>query len=143
MRFGDAAELRFPAAVENDPVDAASPPVGFVPVGFRCGELHVAGGPARVVRVEHRLDRVLADEAAGDGGGELLAGEVAELLEEQLCGVGTALAIETAVAPFAGNALEPAEQVNPRLVAGVMDRRSRTISWTRWNGTRIASASRA
>ena len=77
------------------------------------------GRAGRVVGVEHGLDRALADERAGDAGGDALAGHVGELLVHELGRVGAALADQVGVEPLPGDALELAEEVQLGLLAGV------------------------
>ena len=56
----------------------------------------------------------LADECAGDAGGDPVAGHVGELLIHELRRIGAALADEVAVEPLLGDALELTEQVELR-----------------------------
>ena len=67
MRFGHAAELRLPVAVEHDPVDVVlrRRAARFPAVGARRVEPDVAGGAGGIVGIEQRLDRPLAEELAG------------------------------------------------------------------------------
>ena len=76
-------------------------------------------GAGGVVRIEQRLDRTLADELPGDGGGDAVAGHVGQFLIHEQRGIGAALADEAGVEPLLGDALELAEQVELRLLAGV------------------------
>ena len=61
----------------------------------------------------------LADERARDAGGDPVAGHVGQLLVHELRRIGAALADEAGVEPLLGDALELAEQVQLRLLAGV------------------------
>lgn len=62
VRFGHAAELRLPIAVENHPVDVAAPRVGLPASGFGRIELDMVRRAGRVVGVEHCFDGPLSDE---------------------------------------------------------------------------------
>ena len=84
--------------------------------------MHVGAGADRVVRIEHRLDGPLAEQRRGDAGGDPLAGHVGQLLVHELRRIGPALADEVMVEPSARDALELAEQVQLRLLAGVAPR---------------------
>ncbi len=80
------------------------------------------GRAGRVVGVEDRLDRMLADHRLGDRRLDALAGPVGDVLVDQLRRVGAAGAAQiAAVEPFAGDPLQLAEQVELRLVAGVAE----------------------
>ena len=76
-------------------------------------------GAGGVIRIEQRLDRTLAEERAGDGRGDPVAGHVGQLLIHELRRIRVALADETGVEPLLGDALELAEEVQLRLLAGV------------------------
>ena len=52
-------------------------------------------------------------------GGDAVAGHVGQLLVHELGGIGAALADEAGVEPLLGDALELAEQVELRLLAGI------------------------
>ena len=96
VRLGHPAELGLPVAAQHHPVDVES---------------DVGGGPDGVVGVEHRLDGALAREGGRDGGGDLVAGHVRQLLVHELGRVGAALAHQMSLQPLAGDALELAEEV--------------------------------
>ena len=55
----------------------------------------------------------------GDGGGDPVAGHVRQLLVHEQRGIGAALADEAGVEPLLGDALELAEEVELRLLAGI------------------------
>ena len=93
--------------------------VGLPAVGLRRVEVDVLRGAGGVVRIEHGLDRPLADELAGDAGGDPLAGHVGEHLVFELRRIGAAFADEVAVEPLLGDALELPEEVELRVFAWV------------------------
>ncbi len=78
-----------------------------------------AGGAGGVVGIEQGLDGALAEERAGDAGGDAVAGHVGQFLIHELRGIGVALADEAGVEPLLGDALELAEEMELRLLAGV------------------------
>ena len=121
MRFGHAAELALPVAVEHDPVDLVlrRRAAGVPAVGARRVEANVRRGARGIVRIEQRLDRPLAEKLARDRRGDLVAGHIRQFLIHQLGGIGVAFADETGVEPLLGDALELAEEVQLRLLAGV------------------------
>jgi len=75
----------------------------------------VRGRTRWIVWIEERLDRPLAEELPGDGGGDLVAGHVGELRVEQQCRIRAALADEIAVEPLARDPLQLAEEVELRM----------------------------
>jgi hypothetical protein len=93
--------------------------VGLPAVALRGVEVDMRRGADRVVGVERRLDRALAEKGAGDAGGDALAGHVGQFLVHQLRRVGAALADQAGVQPLFGDALELAEQMQLRVLAGV------------------------
>ena len=119
MRLGDAAELGLPVAVENDPVDVAAAELGLPAVGFRRVEADVPGRAGRVVGIEQRLDWAFAEELPGDGRGDAVAGHVGQFLVHELRRIGVAFADEAGVEPLLGDALELAEEVELRFLAGI------------------------
>ena len=119
--LGHAAKLGLPVAVEDHPVDVAAVRAGLPAVRLRRGEPDVGGGPGRVVRVEQRLDRSLADERPGDAGGDAVARHVGQLLVHEERRVRSPLADQVGVEPLLDDALELAEQVELRLLAGVAE----------------------
>ena len=95
------------------------PRVGLPAVGLRRVEADVRGRAGGVVGIEQGLDWALAEERPGDAGGDPVAGHVGQLLIHELRGIGAALADETGVEPLLGDALELAEEMELRLLAGV------------------------
>lgn len=121
MAFGHAAELGLPVAVEDDPVEVAFRrwPLGVPAVGFRGVETDVLGGPGGIVGIEQGFDGPGVGECLGDAGGDLVAGQVRELLIHEQGRIGVALADEAGVQPFLGDALELAEEMQLGFLAGV------------------------
>ena len=110
MGLHHPAELGFPVAVQHRQVDVALPRVGGPQAGLGGGEVHVLGRPGGDVGVQQRPDRTLPT-AAGDGGGDPVAGHVGQRLVHQLRRVGSALADQVTVEPLRDHALQPAEEV--------------------------------
>ena len=80
------------------------------------------GRAGRVVRVEHCLDRVLADHRLGKRRLDALAGPIGEVLIDQLRRVGAAGAAQiAAVEPFADDALQLVEEVELGVIAGITE----------------------
>jgi hypothetical protein len=84
MRLGDPAELGFPIAVADDPVETAFAGVGFPAGSLGGGEIDVRGGALRVVRVEDDLDLIFAFESFRDRRFDALACEVGNFAIEDL-----------------------------------------------------------
>ena len=72
-----------------------------------------------IVGVEQRLDRPLAHELPSDACGDPFAGHVSEFLIHELRRIGAALAYEAGVEPLLRDALELAEKIELRLLAGI------------------------
>src|SRR5882762_8534456 len=99
MRFGDAAGLGFPIAVEHDPVDMV--------LGWRTariptvrsggGEPHVGCRAGRVVRVEQRLDGPLAFKRTCNTRCDAVACHVGKLLVHEERRISAALAHEAGI----------------------------------------------
>ena len=121
MRFGDAAELRLPVAVEHHPVDLVlrRRAVGLPAIVLEVLKRTCRRGAGGIVGIEQRLDGPFAKELPGDAGGDAVAGHVGQLLIHELRGIGVTLADETGVEPLLGDALELAEQMQLRLLAGI------------------------
>ena len=85
MRLGHAAELAFPVAIENHPVDVAAAGARS-PSDRSCEVLKFTWlvEPIGIVGIEHALIGRLPMELAGDGGGDALAGHVRQLLIHEL-----------------------------------------------------------
>ena len=77
------------------------------------------GGAGGIVGIEQRLDGALAEELPGDGRGDAVAGHVGQFLIHEQRGIGVAFADEAGVEPLLGDALELAEEVEFRFLAGV------------------------
>ena len=77
------------------------------------------GRAGRVVGVEHRGDRSLAEVARHDAARDAGAGLVGQFLVHELGRVGAALADQVMVQPAAGDPLELAEQVQLRILVAV------------------------
>ena len=77
------------------------------------------GGANGVVGVDQGNDGVFSLEGTGDGGGDLFAGRVRQLLVYQLGGIGAALADETGVEPLPRDPFELSEQVKFGFRVGV------------------------
>src|SRR5579872_384697 len=119
MGLGDAAELAFPTAIEDDPVDVTAAGVSLPEAGFGGGELHVDGGTGGIVGIEHGLDGAAIHFGAGDGGGDALASHVGQRLIEELGGIRAAGANEAGIEPLFGNSLELSEEIELRFCAGI------------------------
>ena len=121
MGFGHAAKLRFPVAIEDDPVDVAAAGIRLVATGPGPGrgEIHVDRGADGIVRIEHSLDRSLVHVVRDDSSCDVLACLVGQLLIHELGGVGVALADKTAIEPLSGDALELSEKMEFRLLARI------------------------
>src|SRR6266511_1882627 len=101
MRFGDAAELRFPVAVEHDPVDVVlGRRTARVPaIRARCVETDVPRGAGVVIRIEQGLDGTFTEKLPGDCRGDAVAGHVGQLLS------GKSLVVSLGVAILEANVL--------------------------------------
>ena len=77
------------------------------------------GGAGGVVRIEHGLDRPLADELAVDAGDDLVAGHIGEHLVFELRRICAAFAHQVTVEPLLGDALELAEEMKLGVFARV------------------------
>ena len=78
---------------------------------------------------------------AGDAGGDAVAGHVGQFLIHEQRGIGAAFADEAGVEPLLGDALELAEEVELRLLAGVAPFRveQRWVTWkTQRRGPHVA-----
>ena len=78
-----------------------------------------ARGAGGIVRIEQGLDGTLAYQRAGDAGSDAVAGHVRQFLIHELGGIGAAFADQAGVEPLLGDALELAEEMELRLLAGV------------------------
>ena len=95
------------------------------------------GGAGGIVRIEHALIGRSPINAVGDGRRDAVAGHVGKFLIHELGRVGLAFAHEAGVEPLLGDALELAEKVELRLLAGVapfcveqlLGRRGRARGW--------------
>lgn len=121
MRFSDAAELRLPIAVEHDPIDVVlrRRAARFPTLGTRRIEPDMPGGASRIVGIEQRLDRPLAEKLPGDRRGDAVAGHVGQFLIHEERGIGATFAHEAGIEPLLGDALELTEEVEFWLRAGV------------------------
>ncbi|HZK88858.1 MAG TPA: hypothetical protein VFC56_01805 [Stellaceae bacterium] len=90
---------------------------------FEVVKIDVAGRAGRVVRVEHRLDRPLADHRRRDRPADPVAGHVEDLRVEDLRLRGADAAQIAALQPLAGDALQLAEQEVFRVAAGIAELR--------------------
>ena len=121
MALRHAAELGFPVAIEDDPVEVGFRrwTLGVPTVGFRGIETDVLGVAGGIVRIEQGLDGTGVGECLGDAGGDLVAGQIRELLIHEQGRIGVAFADEAGVQPFLGDALELAEEVKLGLLSRV------------------------
>src|SRR6266851_5194520 len=109
MRLGDATELSFPIAIENDPIDMASAGVSFPATGLGGVELHMDRRPDWVVRVRDHLDWGFPHSLARDRCGNALARYVSQLLIHKLRRESSALANEACIEPVFCDSLELAK----------------------------------
>src|SRR5713101_6148578 len=84
MRLGHSAELPFPIAIEDDPVDVTAASVCLPSVGFGGVEIDVDCRTCGVVRIKHRDDRALANEGPCDPGGDAFTSHVGKHLVFEL-----------------------------------------------------------
>ncbi len=119
MGLGHPAELGFPVAVQDHPVELAAPAVRLVPVRFGGGEVHMHGGARGVVGVQDRLDGPTAFFGPGDGIRDPFARDIGQYLVHQQSGIRIAFADQAGVQPLPGDLFELAEQVEPGGLAGV------------------------
>ena len=119
VRLRDPAELGFPLAVADHPVDVTAARVGLPADLLRRDKVHVDGRAGRVVGVKDGADRPLSGELRDDASSDPLASHVGELLVAELRRVGSALADQMVIEPLTGDAFQLAEQVELRLLAGV------------------------
>ncbi len=119
MHFGDTAELPFPIAIEDDPVDVTAAGIGLPAIGFRGAEADVHGGAGGIVGIEDGHDGLAVHFGSGDGGGDAFAGHIGEGLVEKLGGVRAASADETGIEPLFGDALQVAEEIEAGFLAGL------------------------
>ena len=117
--FGDAAELRLPLTIEDDPVDVTALRVRLPAVLARGSEVHVTGRSSWVVRIENRLDGLRPHQSARDGRGDTLACHVGERLVHQLRRLRLTLTHQAAVQPLSGNPFELVEEIEPWLFARI------------------------
>src|SRR5439155_19743219 len=68
MRLGYAAELAFPIAIQNDPINMATIRCRFPAVSARGVEIYVTRRARRIVGIEQSFDRMLANECSIDCG---------------------------------------------------------------------------
>ena len=111
MSFCHAAELAFPIAIENHPVDVASTSIGFPAELSRGVEIDVHGGARGVVRIEHGLYGPFTNKLAVDAGDDLAAGHIGEHFVLELGRIRAALADQIPVEPLFRDALELTEEM--------------------------------
>ena len=96
MRLRDTAKFGLPIAVADHPVDMAFTGIGLPAGFFRSGEIDVGGRTGRIVGVEDRLDRVLADKAERDRRFDPLRRHIGDFLVDQLRGICAARTLQAA-----------------------------------------------
>src|SRR4051794_11452385 len=103
MSVGDAAELAFPVAVEDGPVDVAAGRVRRcgVPTRLGRGETDMARGALGVVGIDYRLHRLLRSKGSMDCGDDPAARIVGDLGVGEQGGVRSTFAVEVIVDPVA------------------------------------------
>ena len=119
MGFRNAAELRFPIAVEDHPIDVASARIRFVTAGPGGIKIHLFRRADRIIRIEHGLDRTTTDFRACDGGRDAFTGHICKFLVHQLRRICASLAGKAGIEPLPGNALELSEKMKLRFLARV------------------------
>jgi len=72
MRLGHTTELRFPVAIEDDPIDMTPSSIGFPAELLRRIEVHVVCRADGIVRIQQSLHRPLTHECACDPDAEHL-----------------------------------------------------------------------
>lgn len=105
MRFRHPTEFAFPAAIEDDPVDMATPRVRLPAFGARRVELDVRRRTGGVVGIEDGLDRVGFEHGLRNRRGDAVAGHIGQFLVDKLRRFRPALANQAAVEPLLGDAL--------------------------------------
>ena len=110
LGFGGAAELGFPVAVEDDPVDVAFAGIGLPAAGFAGGEVDVAAGAGAVVGVKEGFDVAAADEGLAYGVYDAFTGHIGKFLVHKLGGIGAACADEAFFKPFSGDVFKLAKK---------------------------------
>src|SRR5262245_57790229 len=121
VSLGHTAELRFPIAVEDDPVDVIPGwwPTGLPSFSTGSGEANVRRGTGRIIRSQQGFYGPPAFGRAGDAGCDAVAGHVGQFLVHEKRRIGIALAYEARVEPLLGDALELAEEVQLRFLAWI------------------------
>src|ERR1019366_2101754 len=106
-----AAELSFPTAIENHPVDMATTRVGLPTIRPRSRELHVTRRTHWIIRVWNRLDRRFANRVTNDCRRDAFASHIRKFLIHELRRKGTAFADKAGVEPFLGDPFKLPKEV--------------------------------
>src|SRR5437867_8225900 len=120
MRLNDAAELGFPVAVEDDPIDVAAVWSGFPSIALRRVEADVRSGARRVISIQRDGNLSLAGARARDRSNDPVASHIGDHLEDQLRRVRSSFANQiTSVEPLPNDPFQLAEEMKLRLLARI------------------------
>src|SRR4051812_9294381 len=106
MLLDNPAELCFPIAVADDPVDVTASSVCLPAIRPRSGEVHEGGGPRGIIWIEQGLVGRLPNRLFRDSRSTGFTCHIREIAVQDLCGVRVALADQITVEPFLRDPLQ-------------------------------------